>query len=83
MKKNQATKQNHQIELIHPFHYNIDRCQVKLEDNHEPPSETEDKPVRFSTHQSSDYHNKQEIENSPIRMPSGYGQTKANLKQGM
>ena len=40
-----------------PFNYCIDRCQVKLEDNHEPTSGMKNKPfVRFHTHHLSDYH---------------------------
>ena len=55
----QVLKQNYQIECDDPFNYHIDTCQVKLENNHEPTSGTEEKPVvRFSTHQLSDYHNR-------------------------
>ena len=55
--RGQVIKQNDHTEHDDPFNCHIDGCQVKLKDNYEPISGTEDKPfVIFNTHQLSDYH---------------------------
>ena len=55
----------------------------KLENNYAQTSGTEDKPfVRFNTHQIPKQHNRWEIVNPSLRMPSEYFQAKADLKTG-
>ena len=81
--RKQTIKGNCEIDYDDLLSYHTDRDQVKLENNYESIVDIENKPsVRFNTHPVPDYHDEQEMEISPMKMPSGYFQARANLRMG-
>ena len=74
-------KENNQVEYDEPPEYQIDRYQVKMESKKLQLQETDNKPfVRSNmTEEAPNYYN---IQDSTLRVPSGYVQAKANLQTG-
>ena len=82
--RDQALKQNKQVEYDVPSVHHIDISQVKIESNDEQLQDIDYKPfVRcFMAYHTPNYLERQERENLTSRVPSRYFQVKANLQTG-